>query len=156
MTKTNGRAINIVRRLSKKTSQQKERISPYANGNGAKAATFPDSVSLPDDKIQRCLATIELSLRRSNREEAIAAIERAFDNEVDSLINLDSYLDQLQLAPKVIDTLNDHNIYTIRDLILCEPGFLYTVRGLRQCQINTLVLAVESYGFRFSDTEDDD
>lgn len=152
-TKRNGRSINVVRDI------QQERSSPYKKNGARKSAEMVarDAVSLPEDRVSRCLQTIELALRRSNKDEALAAVERAFSVEAEnSFVSKTSHIEEIGLDDRVLGALHAHNIFTIGDLILCELATLYTLRGLRTIDINRLVLSVESHGFRFSDAEDDD
>lgn len=148
-TKNNGRPVNALKSL------KNGRGSPYSDICASRTGCAPGAVSLPEDKVHRCLATIELALRRSNREEAIAAVNRAFREEERAAISADSYLEELGLGDKIVETLNSRNIATIRDLLLGDSAALYAIVGLSESEVNTVILSVESHGFRFLDSEDD-
>ncbi len=158
MRKNNGRRINVVSKKYKANRVPPEnRQTPYTRSNGSNKSRGPEIYSLADDKIGKCLGSVELALRRSNKAEAIAAIERAFFvEEPRSAITGRSHLEELKLRDSFVDLLNRHNIYTISDLLLVEIVTLRKLAGRNEDEADSLVLVVENLGFRFSDSDVDD
>jgi hypothetical protein len=153
MQTSNGRATNMVKHLRSRHS--KDRKSPYGE-KPIMHKKIMASTSLPEDKIDRCIGAIKLALSRSNREEAVAAIDRAFLVDKANPITGNSHLEELRLRDAVIDKLNAHHIYRICDVLLLTEEFLRNLSGFEEHELDTLILALESQGFRLSDAGDVD
>ncbi len=160
MTKSNGRPANVTSKRYKanRVDIGEVRKSPYVGRSGTAVERRPVLAGerLPDDKIERCLGAVELALKRANREEAIAAIRRAFHVEARKPVTGLSHLEELALRDGFIDLLNRHNIYTINDLLLLEIATLRKLSNKHEDEADSLVLVVERLGFRFSDSDIDD
>jgi hypothetical protein len=92
------------------------------------------------DAVDRCLRTIELALRlRRSREEAIAALDRYFAQEIEP-VTLDSSVYDLGLPLRLAHILDGQGIETARQLkTALESGKLALLKNIgpvaiRECQ----------------------
>lgn len=84
--------------------------------------------SLPREAIGKCLATVELALQRANRDEAVAAINRAFADSTPEVIDLhDGRLFEIGIDAKACTVLARAGIETISQLCACTSGDLLAI-----------------------------
>ena len=108
-------------------------------------------VGLPQERISRCLRTVELALGRSNLEEAMAAVERAFaplEDERD--VTAETPLADLGINVRTVNGLEEAGLLTVGDLVKCTREDLQSLPnfGLRTVTVIESVLQRHGFGIK--------
>ena len=152
---TRGKLGETMAKSKRAKAEQASRKTPFVNGRNYVSTLLGNDVeSLPEDKISQCLQAVEIALSRANRQEAVAAIRRAFVREEKRNLSGRSFLEELEtLRDGLISLLNRHNIFTLGELVLLDTDTLYRIADKNRVsakEIYRLILAVETLGFRFA------
>lgn len=103
-----------------------------------------------EESIARCLAAIDICLRRRNPEEAIAWIDRHFQSEQPA--TWESSVGELNLSPRLINSLQGAEIETAEDLrCAIGAGRLREIPNVGPVEILKCIRAVEGIGKVASD-----
>lgn len=96
-----------------------------------------------------CLAKIEMAIRRSNREEAIAAVNRMFDGFAGfEHVTLESPLSDLGINVRTVNALEEMNVFTIREVCGLTSQYLDRIRNFGPKAIGELEQALRRHGFK--------
>jgi hypothetical protein len=127
------------------------RVEPANNssaGRPDKLEIGPDA--LPAAAIGVCVAKVEIALHRGNREEALAAVEAAFNVEPIGPITLDSPIADLGLEVLICNMLEGAAIFTVGDLTSVTVTELRTIANLGGTRINVIRTSMAKHGFSLS------
>lgn len=110
-----------------------------------------DCCLLPRDKIEICLARVELALSRANREECYAAIDAAFRTEAPEPITLDSHVAEIGLTYRTAAALEKYGYETVG--LLCEASqtHLKTLPNIGPKYVREIVQALKRHGLKLRD-----
>lgn len=104
---------------------------------------------ITDDVVQQCLGMVELALRRGSREEALAAVARAFAAVAQPNVDLrDGSLHELGLDFKTVSILAANRIETIGQLSTHTSDELLAIRQIGKGTVDLIESRLAAAGLR--------
>lgn len=103
--------------------------------------------ALAPDVIQRAVGQIEVAMGHGNREEALRAVERAFEGEREKVTRLSSVND-LEMLHRLACILEARGIAQVGQLCQHTQADLQAMRGLNRLSAVRIRLALRREGFR--------
>lgn len=118
------------------------------DGTTTSPRSIPDT-GITDEAITLCLGAIDLAIRRGNRDEAVAAIDRVFRDAGDkSGVTLDSSVFELDLPLRTANRLEASGIYRVRDLVECNAATLGEIPNFGPKVILEIERALDKVGLK--------
>lgn len=133
--------VKVVLREMGLVAKQEQRVD---------AEIMPRSIpetELPDEAISICLNTIDLAIRRGNRDEAVAAIDRLMRDTIET-VTLDSHVSELDISVRTANRLEDRGVDCVRDLVECNAATLGELSQFGPNAILEIERALEKIGLK--------